>query len=246
MTREAVKQRIMAIRATFEDPAANGPLRERVFRALRSAILGGQLITGDRITEADLSEALNVSRTPLREAFRGLEVEGLVAVADQRGVVVRGLSAQDFLEIYEIRAALDVLAARRAAERIKDDALKELADNVEMGEFLIKKKRWRELKQQFRRFHELIQESCGNNRLCELLSDLQDYSSRSSEFSEPTAENAPSTHADHVRLFKALEDHDSDAAAKAALTHIDNEQRKMLNLSQAVRKDRKKIIATGA
>jgi DNA-binding GntR family transcriptional regulator len=242
MSSEGVKQRMLAVRAKFDEPA-NGSLRERVFRALRASILGGQLVRGDRITEADLSEALNVSRTPLREAFRGLEAEGLVTVADQRGLVVRGLTAEDFLEIYEIRAVLDVLAARRAAERISDKALKELANNVEMAEFLMKKKRWPELRQQFRRFHELVQESCGNARLCGLLCDLQDYSSRSSEFTLPTAKNAPSTHADHISLFKALSAHDSEAAAKVALAHIENERRKMLMVSQAGGKARKKPVA---
>src|SRR5258707_14819049 len=103
-----------------------GSLQDRVFRTLRAAILDGRLASDEKVTEQAVSLALNVSRTPLREAFRRLEAEGLVAPSPSRGVVVRGLTWQDFENIYEIPGVLDPLAARLAATRISAEALEQL------------------------------------------------------------------------------------------------------------------------
>lgn len=206
----------------FKDP--EGPLRDRVYRALRSGILAHELIGGDRITEFDLSTTLDVSRTPLREAFRLLQAEGLVTMSERRGVVVRGLGLQDFLDIYEMRAPLDQLVARKAAQNQDPDFLRKLRDNIEISEFLLDRKRWPELKQQFLLFHTLIQEVCGNARLRDLLQGLQDYTSSAPSITRPTPTHAPSTLADHVRIYEAIKAHDADAAGAAALLHVENER----------------------
>src|SRR5258707_6080421 len=111
-----------------------GSLQDRVFRTLRAAILDGRLASDEKVTEQAVSLALNVSRTPLREAFRRLEAESLVVPSPQRGVIVRGLTWQDFDDIYEIRSILEPLAVRRAATRIGAQALEEMRGCLELAE----------------------------------------------------------------------------------------------------------------
>lgn len=205
-----------------------GALRDRVYRALRAAILDRCLLHGDRITELELTAALDVSRTPLREAFRLLQAEGLIAMSDRRGIVVRGLEIQDLLEIYEVRSPLDALVARKAAELRDPEVVRKLRDNIEMSEFLLERKRWLELRGEFLRFHTLLQDACGNARLRELLDDLLEYSNSSSAFTRPTPEHAPSTLADHVRIYNAIKAGDPEAAATAAMKHVANERAELL------------------
>ena len=105
------------------------PLRELVFDALREAILSGTLKPGDRLMEVQLAEEMGVSRTPVREAIRKLELEGLVVMVPRKGAYVSGLSLKDAADLFEIRQSLEGLAASLAAERITDEEIKMLEDS---------------------------------------------------------------------------------------------------------------------
>ncbi|MGY1520517.1 MULTISPECIES: GntR family transcriptional regulator [unclassified Luteimonas] len=218
----AANARLALVRAHF-DRETEGPLRERVYRALRAAILTRDLIGGDRITEVELASALDISRTPLREAFRLLQSGGLVSISDRRGIIVRGLGPQDFQEIYEIRAPLEAIVARRAALNPDPAFRRQLRDNIELCEFLLERERWQELRDEFIKFHAILQESSGNTRLADLLGELLEYSISSNRGEGPDPAHAPSTLADHRRIWKAIEDGDADAAATHALAHVHHE-----------------------
>jgi DNA-binding GntR family transcriptional regulator len=220
-------ERLAEIRS-YVTRETEGALRDRVYHGLRAAILERLLVGGDRITELDLANALAVSRTPLREAFRMLQAEGLVSLSDRRGIVVRGLEIQDLLEIYEVRSPLDALVARKAAELGDAELVRKLRDNIEMSEFLLERERWSELREQFLAFHTLLQDACGNARLRDLLEDLLDYSNSSNAFTRPTPAHAPSTLADHARIFNAIKSGDGAAAAAAAMKHVANERAELL------------------
>ena len=99
------------------------PLRELVFETLREAIASGRLKPGQRLMELQLAEDLGVSRTPVREAIRQLELEGLVVMVPRKGAYVAELSLRDMAEVFEMRAALDGLAAALAAERITEEEI---------------------------------------------------------------------------------------------------------------------------
>lgn len=214
--------RLALVRAHF-DRETEGPLRERVYRALRAAILARDLIGGDRITEVELASELDISRTPLREAFRLLQSGGLVSISDRRGIVVRGLGPQDFQEIYEIRAPLEAIVARRAALNTDPEFRRKLRDNIELSEFLLQRERWQELRDEFIKFHAIMQEASGNTRLSDLLGELLEYSISSNRGEGPDPSHAPSTLADHRRIWQAIEDGDPDAAARHALAHVHHE-----------------------
>jgi DNA-binding GntR family transcriptional regulator len=113
------------------DPESFEPVARSVYRQLREAILLGVYPPGTRLNERELSEEIQVSRTPIREAFRFLEKEGLMRHSPRRGVEVVGLSRRDIDGIYAMRVLLDGLAAQLAAEQITDEVLEEMRLNIE-------------------------------------------------------------------------------------------------------------------
>ena len=111
------------------------PLRDVVFENLREAILEGKLKPGQRLMEVQLAEQLGVSRTPVREAIRKLELEGLVVMLPRKGAYVANMSLKDIMDVLEVRASLEGLAAYLAAERISDEDIKKLKDISEEFNF---------------------------------------------------------------------------------------------------------------
>ena len=102
------------------------PLREVVCETLREAIRSGVLKPGERLMEIQLADELGVSRTPVREAMRKLELEGYVIMLPRRGTYVANISIRDINEVFEIRTTLDALASGLAAERITEEELEQL------------------------------------------------------------------------------------------------------------------------
>jgi DNA-binding GntR family transcriptional regulator len=107
------------------------PLSEEVYDVLRSAIVGGDLLPGSRIVEADVARQMAISRSPVREAVRKLEQEGLVEYVPRRGTIVVGLSREDVADAYQLRAHLEAYGARLAATRASDASLAQLLDLIE-------------------------------------------------------------------------------------------------------------------
>ena len=102
------------------------PLRDVIYNTLRDAIVSGDLKPGERLMEVTLAEKMGVSRTPVREAVRKLELEGLVTMIPRKGTHVAELSVKDIMDVLEVRTALDKLATELAAERIRQDNFRHL------------------------------------------------------------------------------------------------------------------------
>jgi DNA-binding GntR family transcriptional regulator len=107
------------------------PLSEEVYQVLRSAILGGRISAGSRIVEADIARQMAISRSPVREAVRKLEHEGLVEYAPRRGTIVVGLTRDDLADTYQFRAHLEAYGARLAATHASEDSLRDMLDSIE-------------------------------------------------------------------------------------------------------------------
>ena len=181
---------------------------------------------------------LRVSRTPLREAFRRLEAEGLVTPSPSRGVVVRGLTWQDFEEIYEMRAVLEPLAARRAASRMTPAVLDELRGCLELAEFFVSKKRFGDAERQNALFHRTIYRECGNARLRDTLAELSDYVHRSPLYQQHGPGSSRELLDEHRRIFDALAAGDPKATERAARDHsVGNNRRVIEEPSQSARRD---------
>ena len=110
-------------------------LSARVFHAIREDILNGKYQANEELKEKSIGEELGVSRTPVREALRQLELEGLVHIIPNKGAFVEGITLKDVKDIYEIRALLEGLCARWAAENITQEQIEELEENVFLSDF---------------------------------------------------------------------------------------------------------------
>lgn len=131
-------------------------LRGKVFRKLREDILNGRYKENDELREAAIGEELGVSRTPVREAFRQLELEGLIRIIPNKGAYVTGISSSDVADIYEIRSLLEGLCARWATKRVSKEVIEEMEENILLSDFHLSKGHYEQLTELDNRFHMLL------------------------------------------------------------------------------------------
>lgn len=205
-------------------------LRERIFRQLRQDILNGKYKPGDSLVELKLAEELGVSRTPVREAIRQLELEGLVVSIPNKGVIVEGISKQDIEDIYAIRELLEGLAARWAIQRIDEEQLKELEDICELMEFYTEKGDLEHVGELNSRFHEIIFEATKSKPLKQILSDFQYYVESIRLASLKTPGRALQSLREHKEIVKAFKNKDVAAGENALVEHIRNSRKNVKRL----------------
>ena len=151
------------------------PLRDVVFNTLRKAILKGELKPGERLMEIALAERLGVSRTPVREAMRKLELEGLVSIIPNKGAYVTGITRKDVEDIYAIRSLLEGLCARWATAYITEKQLDALEENIYLSEFHASKGHAQKLTELDDQFHDILYEACSSKMLEHQLRDFHEY-----------------------------------------------------------------------
>lgn len=197
------------------------PLRDVVFENLRTAILEGNLKAGQRLMEVQLAEQLGVSRTPIREAIRKLELEGLVVMLPRKGAYVANMSFKDLIDVLEIRATLEGLAASLAAERRNDEdviKLEKVAKEFEEGvrnadiEVVLKKDV---------EFHENIFLMANNKKLYHLITSLWEQVHRFRVMYVSNNESSLSLVDEHKRILDAIKNGDCELAKKYATEHIE-------------------------
>lgn len=204
------------------------PLREIVFETLRGAILDGTLKPGERLMEVQLAEDMGVSRTPVREAIRKLELEGLVLMIPRKGAYVSGLSSKDIADVFEVRASLEALAAGLAAERIGEEELEalkrfmvEVTVNAEAGDL-------EKVIQSDTDFHEQIYRASRNNRLVQIINNLRDQIQRFRSASLAHPGRIEETLQEHKLLLEAIAERDIVTARRLAQEHIENAESSMM------------------
>jgi DNA-binding GntR family transcriptional regulator len=201
-------------------PPARGDMPNAVASALREAILRGNLEPGAWLREAEVAREMNVSRTPVRDAFRILAAERLVEMKANQGVVVSQMTSEDVIELYVVREALEALAtrlaARHGARQCLDEFKKLIPQMREAGE----SGDLRELSRLNFEFHTIIKDACGNRYLAQSLTQLQQAARR---FPDPTLGlpgRIEESIDEHVRLADAISQGDADAAEKIAADHM--------------------------
>lgn len=208
------------------------PLRDVVFEALLSAIMSGALPPGERLMEVALSEEMGISRTPVREAIRRLELEGFVIMIPRKGAYVSGLSIRDVENVFELRSSLEILATSLAAERVTDE---EIAKLEELHAQLIKEVEsknsgsWVELDC---KFHEIIYIATRNDRLIQIMSNLFEQINRYRVISLSQPDMREGTLHEHENLIKAIKTRDIEAAKEYAYEHIQNTEEGLLTILQ--------------
>ena len=217
----------MAEIATQNPRVENLTLWQRVYDHLRGEILDGRLEPGTELAEVALSEQLGVSRGPLREAIGRLAAEGLVTVRPRRGAVVRSLSEEEFLELYQVREALEALAVKLAVPRLRPDDLEVLAGlNRAMDEYGTRN----EVEQFFHanlQFHARLLEASGNRKLQEIYRQLLDQLGRYQMRSLTLRGNLRRSVAEHAAILRAVERGDAERAAQLMADHIRVPQRRL-------------------
>ena len=195
-------------------------LRGKVFHRLREDILSGKYAQNDELREAAISKSMGVSRTPVREALRQLELEGLVNIIPNKGAYVNGITAKDIYDIYVIRSYLEGLCAKWACEHIEKDQIEELEEIIYLSEFHIQKEHWEQIFELDNRFHLSLYKSCGSKILEHILSDYHHYVERVRKNTLSSRERARKASEEHKAILEAVITKDEDRAERLANEHI--------------------------
>lgn len=209
------------------------PLREVVFEALREAIINGSLRPGERMMEIQLAEQLGVSRTPVREAIRKLELEGFVVMIPRKGAYVAGISLKDIADVFEVRAALEALAAGLAAERITAEELEELERMLVRKAECIESNNLEELIEVDTLFHEAMYKASRNEKLKQIIHNLREQIQRFRSTSLSTPGRMKEALEEHKKIVEAISERNVVLAQELAQEHIENAENSML---EALRK----------
>ena len=205
-------------------------LSSRVFHKLRESILSGTYAPGEELKEKMIGEELGVSRTPVREALRQLELEGLVNIIPNKGAYVIGISQKDIRDIYEIRSRLEGLCARWAARCITKEQLDELEENTYLADFHVAKGNHEQVVELDSRFHEILYTASGSKELRHVLLDFHRYAERTRRITLGDPARALKSSEEHRRILEALKLHDEDQAEMLANEHIMSTIRNMDNI----------------
>lgn len=199
------------------------PLRDVVFNTLRQAILRGQLQPGERLLEIHLANKLGVSRTPIREAIRKLELEGLVLMIPRKGAVVAEITEKSLRDVLEVRRALEELAVRLACEKIRDEEIEELKVAADEFETALDSGDVTAFAEADVRFHDIIYRTTDNQRLIQLLNNLREQMYRYRVEYLKREDAHETLLAEHQHIIETLAKRDERSAVEAVCTHIDNQ-----------------------
>lgn len=197
------------------------PLREMVYEELKMQILTGAIIPGTRMMEVELADEMGVSRTPIREAIRKLEKEGLVTIEPRRGAYASMISTEDMVEILEVRQDLEGLAAFFAAERMQPAQLEELKEISSNYNDAVTRGSMEDMIKYDTRFHRIIVDSCHNKILVQMIEQLQELVLRFRYIYYDNFKRAENMPEEHEAILKAIERKDAIEARDAADVHID-------------------------
>lgn len=198
------------------------PIREIVFERLRKAIIDGGLKQGDRLIETVVAENMGVSRTPVREAFRQLEIEGLAENLPRKGTVVKGISKKDVMEIYEIREMLEGLEVRLACSKISEKQIDELQDKIVKMEKCIDNKNTSEYWKLHGEFNDIILRASGNQRLIDQMKQIYEYLAKLRSSTLVMDNRRYQALDEHKAIIEAFRKKDEMLAEKVGREHVIN------------------------
>ncbi len=205
------------------------PLRDVVFNTLRQAILTGELKPGERLMELHLADRLGVSRTPIREAIRKLELEGLVTMIPRRGAEVAQITEKSMQDVLEVRRTLDALCAELACDRIDGEGIRRLGEACTAFEKAVAAGDVKRIAQADVAFHDIIVEATGNLRLIQLVNNLSEQMYRYRfEYIKDFSQHERLVK-EHRIIYESIVSKDRETASQAAKIHIDNQEKAILN-----------------
>lgn len=195
------------------------PLNMVVYENLKAAIVSGEIEPGTRLTETAVSRQMDVSSTPVREAFRRLASEGLVKIIPWRGAVVQGFTPEQLVEVYQCREALEVLAVQLATEHIDEQGIAKLKELLKRS---LETTDSTEYMENNTLIHEIIFEYAKNKTLSNLIGQINDVIMHNRNVSSYSDKRKKEIHEEHKAIIEALENRDKEAASIAMSRHIQN------------------------
>lgn len=214
------------------------PLRDVVFNTLRQAILTGELKPGERLMEIHLANKLGVSRTPIREAIRKLELEGLVTMIPRRGAEVAQITEKSMNDVLEVRRAMDALCVELACDRITPEELEQLKEACDAFEAAVKTSDVKKIAQADVALHDIIVRATGNQRLIQLVNNLSEQMYRYRfEYIKDSSQHERLVE-EHRIIYQSIVQKDKETASQAAKTHIDNQEKSII---RQIRLDRQEM-----
>ena len=204
------------------------PLRDVVFNTLRKAILTGELKPGERLMEIHLANRLGVSRTPIREAIRKLELEGLVIMIPRRGAEVAQITEKSLKDVLEVRRALDALCAELACDRISDEEKERLRQACNAFDHATVTGDATTIAAADVAFHDIIVQATGNARLIQLINNMSEqmYRYRFEYIKDESGHDNLVN--EHRMIYESIIEQDKARAAEAARLHIDNQEKSVI------------------
>ncbi len=197
-------------------------LRGRVFNKIRGDILSGAYHENEELKENTLATELGVSRTPVREALRQLELEGLVTIIPNKGASVTGITKKDIHDIYMIRSYLEGLCAKWACEHITEDQIEDLEEVLYLSDFHARRNHYEQLVELDNKFHDLIYKASGSKILNHVLSDFHHYVERIRKITLSQPNRASKSSAEHASILGAIKERNGELAERLANEHIMN------------------------
>lgn len=206
------------------------PLRDVVFKTIRQAILTGELKPGERLMEIHLANKLGVSRTPIREAIRQLELEGLVVMVPRKGAQVASITEKSMTDVLEVRLALEKLAVELACKRITYEQKEELQKVLVEFEKAVETDDASAIAKADVDFHDAIFDATGNMRLGQMVNNLaeQMYRFRFEYIKDKGGRQRLID--EHRRIYDAVINGNVSVATEEISTHIKNQEVSIINL----------------
>lgn len=209
------------------------PLRDVVFNTLRKAILKGELKPGERLMEIALADRLGVSRTPIREALRKLELEGLVVMIPRRGAQVADITEKDLNDVLEVRMALESLAIEKACKRMDESEMEKLLSAAREFEKTTTEGDLVKLAEADVAFHEVIYQAAENGTLSQVLNNLREQIYRYRVEYLKDAEMRNQLVKEHGELYAAIKERNVEKAQEISYRHIENQRKGIIRSIQS-------------
>ena len=206
------------------------PLRDVVFNTLRQAILRGELKPGERLMEIQLANKLGVSRTPIREALRKLELEGLVNMVPRKGAEVADITEKSLRDVLEVRKALEELSVQLACEKITEEEIEELKRAAERFKDTLDDQDVTKIAEADVAFHDIIYTATDNQKLILLLNYLREQMYRYLVEYLKKEEAYPQLIAEHEELIDNISKRNKEEATRIMCEHIDNQVATVINV----------------
>ncbi len=208
------------------------PLRDVVFHTLREAILKGELKPGERLMELQLASKLGVSRTPIREAIRMLELEGLAVTVPRKGAEVAKMTEKDMEDVLQIRRALDELAVGLACDNMNEEKLEQLYKALVRFEESTKSGDVKQIAQTDVEFHDVIYQAADNPKLVNMLNNLREQMYRYRVEYLKNHKVYPRLIEEHEKIYEGLRRKDKETVVEIVGYHVVNQEIMVKNIIQ--------------